>query len=279
MSYLNAIKQCKVSEEPLGHFVSRTKPDWLVEFKYDGHRTVLDIGGCIVDAEKIYEDGKVGSLYKVLSGGKDKISFIAFDLLVTPDEGDVSARPLHWRHERLQLLVNELDASKRVMLPHGIIATNLTEIRAFFQKAIMENYEGIVVKPLASTYGDLAWVKHKLKLTADVVVLGITQTKSFKRTGIPHSFLIGYWDPEINKFRRYGRVGAAEGRFDWKVVGEVLLETKTVSSPELICVKPWLVLEIAYGQALPNTFREPRIVRWRRDKLPKDCTMTWKVKA
>jgi ATP-dependent DNA ligase len=267
----NHMRTCEVGENAVRFFQS-TKPPWRVDVKYDGNRQLLQFpDGTVLDAEAVASDGKQNDLYSL---GKGVGAYKVFD--IPWFEGtDLRGQTLN---ERLQLLEKKLLTLEKPQLQRVetlVIADSIAAVISARDNAIARGFEGIVVKPPFSPYADNMWLKIKKTLTAEVVVLGIIKTESWVKTHIPHSLLIGYWDSEARTFKQFGRVGAAKGKFNWREIAEDALKEVVIEDDVCIYVRPKIVLEVEYTQALSHGFREPRIVRLRRGKMLQDCLKTW----
>ncbi|MEM3793302.1 MAG: RNA ligase family protein [Candidatus Bathyarchaeia archaeon] len=222
----------------------------------------------VYDGEFIDGDGRAGSFYKFLSSrtrAGETLRIRVFDVLELDGE-DLRALPLSERIERLKPLI-PIDGP--VALAKGRTARDLEEIRAIFNEAVGEGYEGVVIKPLSSRYGDGAWMKLKAVKTIDAVILGITKTEAFRNGEPPHSFLIGFRDED--GYRPYGKVGTGLSAEEREAIAAILPAIKTGEDREFIHVRPFIVVELAYEAVLGNALRSPRIMRIRFDKPPSDC--------
>jgi len=170
--------------------------------------------------------------------------------------------------KRKEILANSIDLSKSnnkvILLEFSRINTH-EEIIELFNHYVNQGYEGIVVKP--NSWYSMKWVKLKKTETVDVVILGIKKTKDFLESGIPRSFLIGFY--RNGKFEPYGFVSSGL-KAEQKVEIFDKLEFTREDSKVFYC-KPTIVLEVEYQDKLANGFRSPRIKRVRYDKHPTEC--------
>ena len=179
-------------------FFSQNKPPYLVELKYDGEDIIIVrmLNGEIYALNKynrIYEDlpffknlpkepfiaraemyadeGKSGSLYNLKKALKEGSVKAAIHDILYYQNTELTAKPLKERKQILQ------------SFPHAIQplgeAQNPQQIQQLFQKAVEQGYEGVVVKPINSTYRDNAWLKLKKAETYEVQ---ITARKIGKRS-------------------------------------------------------------------------------------------------
>jgi len=265
------MKACEVGENAVRFFHS-TKPSWRVEIKYDGNRQLLQFpDGTVLDAEAVANDGKQNDLYLLQKGvGAYKV----FDIPYC--EGtDLRGQTLNERLRLLEKKLLSLGIPQLQLAETLVIADSIATVITARDNAIARGFEGIVVKPPFSTYSDNVWLKIKKTSTADVVVLGIIKTESWVKTHISHALLIGYWDDETRTYKQFGKVGTAKGKFDWREIADDTLKETVTENDVCIYVKPKVVLEVEYTQALSRSFREPRILRRRADKNVQDCLRTW----
>jgi ATP-dependent DNA ligase len=199
--FLPEVKPCEVSEDARGFFQS-TGPPWRVELKYDGTRQLLEFpDGTVLDAEMIANEGKQNDLYLLNTNRPKTVSYRIFDILKL-EGNDLREQTLNERLSFLEKKLLALANPQELQLAETLaIAENLEAVIAAGDAAIARGFEGVVVKPLLSSYSDNVWIKIKKNSTADLVVLGIVKTESWLKAHIPHSFLIGYWDNEAERSR------------------------------------------------------------------------------
>ncbi len=207
-----------------------TGEGWLYEPKWDGFRAIvfrdgddLEIGSrnerpltryfpelveplctalpkrCVLDGEVVIatEHGLEFDLLSLrihpaasrinLLAGQTPASFVAFDLLALGDD-DLRGRPFA---DRRELLDQALPTSnERVMLTP--VTTDAELARDWFHRFEGAGLDGVIAKPLASTYreGDRGWAKVKHQRTADCVVAGYRDHKG----GGVGSLLLGLYD-------------------------------------------------------------------------------------
>ena len=130
-------------------------------------------------------------------------------------------------------------------------------------------YEGIVLKPVNSLYTHGVWFKMKRKKTADLVILGVTKTDKFLESGVPFSFLVGYYDGE--KFIPKSKVGSGLKDSERDLIKRFLPAIVRGEDADFVYVEPFFVLELEYDTENKHRLRSPRIIRIRGDKDPKDC--------
>ena len=143
----------------------------LVDIKYDGITTII---GKYFLGEKIYGDGKNGSLYQK----KLPISYKIFDKINVP------TMSLRERREDLLLLSGVLDER----LATSLICDNRQEVDDCFKNAVNNGYEGIVVKNLNETLEGQTWVKMKFE---DEIELKISKVEDSRLETLHGNVVVG----------------------------------------------------------------------------------------
>jgi len=279
----------KPIHEPLERYLKRYPFPFFVEPKYDGERVFLEVSDTITIANKhktVYPErilpqtlvsaireavkeglydaefySSRGNLYKFLSARarlSEDLALAIWDII------DFKNLKLI---DRKQLLSNFITSNERVCIVRHTICHSRFEIIEAFNKAVSEGFEGVVVKPNSGYYA--RWLKIKTQYTADMVVLAIKKTDSWRKDRIPYTFLMGVY--ENGSFNRIGDVSSGLTLKEKQGIGEFVSELRQRENNEYVFLKPEIVLEIEYHQKTENGLREPKIKRIRFDKNPKDC--------
>ena len=134
-------------------------------------RDELTCTSAIMLAELFWSDGKRNALYDLNSNKEsDSLRLAIFD--ITECDGvDLTKQPLIDRKEKLHEIL-----PKHCMLPK--VLSGKFEVGQFFNWAVNEGYEGVVIKALDShiNNGPCSWVKIKMKDQNDYVVKLIDPT-------------------------------------------------------------------------------------------------------
>jgi len=253
---------------------------------------IVDIAGgfnahsCIVDSEVVAIDEKGGFLpfqsllertvprklsREELEQRKGKIGLTirAFDILFL-NGTRLTDLPFSERRKHL------LEVVPTEYLAEGRDCENDAELMRFYEEALCNGWEGVLVKNLNSTYeaGQRTYTWLKLKPERDT--LDCTIVKALygkgKRAGFYSSFLLAVRDPKERRLYTIGRVSnLPEDAMD--ALRGVVEKTRISQDEEGVFVKPSVVVEATY-QEIQETdeytsgyaLRVPKIVRFRPDK-------------
>jgi ATP-dependent DNA ligase len=227
----------------------------------------------VLDAEHVAWDGREGTLYDLNSTRKVPRSYRYFDVLAI-GEMDMRTISFEERHDALLELLGQGKIVEGELAECIMVGKNLADIMAAKKVAIDRNFEGIVVKPYRSFYRDDAWVKVKKIKSADLAVLAIKRTRAYEQDGIAETFLLGHWDPTVNRWKPDTLTSAGLSKIQKRELAQRAMDTFTHKDKTFVYVKPeaYPVMEVQYKCHMPNGLREPRIIRLRDDKRPQDCT-------
>lgn len=210
---------------------------------------------------------------------------IVFDVLRTPD-ADVDGWPLIERRAALAKLFGRLADAPHLRLSPA--TKRRAEASRWLARAGGGALDGVVAKRLDEAYraGERAMLKIKCLRTADCVVGGFRYASAGKQVG---SLLLGLYDdrglldhvgftsaisdaerPTLT--RRLERLRGGPGFTGDAPGGPSRWSTERSGQWEPL--KPKLVVEVQYDHVTGQRFRHgTRFVRWRPDKLPRQCTM------
>jgi ATP-dependent DNA ligase len=228
--------------------------------------------------------------------------YVVFDLLAESD-GSLLGEPLRARRTRLERFMQRVatGARRKAVQPHVLIgstarAANLWLSPATARQALAGKWltrsegslDGIIAKRLEDPYGsgERAMLKYKRLRTADCVVGGFRYANASKQVG---SLLLGLYgtDGKLNHVGFTSGIPASERAaltrkllairkppgFTGKAPGGPS-RWSTERSAEWQPLAPKLVVEVSYDQVTGERFRHgTRLLRWRPDKLPRQCTM------
>jgi len=210
---------------------------------------------------------------------------IVFDMLRTPD-ARIGGWPLTERRAALETLFTGLADQPHLRLSPA--TTRRAEASRWLARAGGGALDGVVAKRLDEPYraGERAMLKIKCLRTADCVVGGFRYATAGKQVG---SLLLGLYDdqglldhvgftsaisdserPALT--RKLERLRGGRGFTGDAPGGPSRWSTERSAQWEPL--KPKLVVEVRYDHVTGQRFRHgTRFVRWRPDKLPRQCTM------
>jgi len=210
-------------------------------------------------------------------------TFMLFDCLLDAQGGALVDAPLRDRRKALEALFKRLGKTPQLKLSPG---TTKREEACAWLEDLGSSLDGVVAKRLDGPYvpGERAMLKIKKIRTADCVVGGFRYAEGTKEAG---SLLLGLYDdagllhhvgftstikhaerPELTKkllaVKGEGFTGDAPG-------GPSRWSTERTAA--WVPLRPELVVEVRYDQVTGGRFRHgTRLVRWRPDKSPRQCT-------
>jgi ATP-dependent DNA ligase len=211
--------------------------------------------------------------------------YIVFDLLVDATGDDLTKRPLIERRKALDAFAARyFDTDEILVSP---VANDRAQVDAWYER-VGNALDGVIAKrrdlPYTSGSRD-GGVKIKHLRTADCVVGGYRLNK--ERNGVG-SLLLGLYDDE----GKLNHVGFTSG-FRERERGPLLEKLRPLEKPPGFTgsapggpsrwkptEEPWfplvpkLVVEVRYDHVTGDRFRHgTKILRWRPDKKPRQCTM------
>jgi DNA ligase-1 len=230
-----------------------------------------------------------------------------FDCLF--DGEDLTLTPYLQRINRLEAITDEADDFKLVK---RLVTSDPDELDRFFQLAISEGKEGLVIKSTAddSIYraGARSWLWVKLKRSyqskmqdhVDLVVVGALYGRG-RRAGSYGALLVAAYDPEEDMYRSVCKVGSGFTDENLEEMGSRLDEFKMDHMPSNVdslmvpdvWFEPVVVIEVLGDEITlsPNhktafselregsglAIRFPRFTRWRDDKSGNEATQVSEI--
>lgn len=218
--------------------------------------------GWCLDGELVLLDAGRESLYSLARRTQGnqyragQVLFVAFDVLATPSDGDVSGEPLRVRRELLESLPPH---------PNMAVVRQSVDGLGLWADVLARGGEGVMAKQVNSAYLDgrhKSWVKFKRTARAAVIVVGATVGKQYRADtfGALHMVLMDGVRPVP-----VGKVGSGFSEFDLHRVKRLL----QVGDP--------FVIDVQFARAIETdgvlALREPRFVCVRDDLSPADCRL------
>jgi DNA ligase-1 len=196
-----------------------------------------------------------------------------FDLLLHEGDSLIEA-PTSERLDRLDSVVPE------PMRVSRLVTDSTEEAQAFFDQAVSDGQEGVILKRLDAPYDagrrGSAWVKVKPRHTLDLVVLAV-EWGSGRRQGWLSNIHLGARLPE-GDFVMLGKTfkGMTDEMLTWQT--DRFLELETSRSGHVVHVRPEQVVEIAFDGLQRSTrypggvaLRFARVLRYRDDKRAEEA--------
>ena len=146
-----------------------------------------DVERAVFLAELCYGEGKGGALYPLLSNkDSDDLNLVIYDIghLKTIDtEMQAESTPLVTRKEMLGELFN----GTTILTPLLRLVKDKAEVQIFFEQAVADGYEGIVVKPLDGflVRGPCNWVKIKNKDRTEYKIIAVSTVQERIEIAVP----------------------------------------------------------------------------------------------
>ncbi|MDP2766715.1 MAG: ATP-dependent DNA ligase, partial [Candidatus Methanoperedens sp.] len=283
-------------------------------------RQNLKVNEAIIEGECVAVDSDTGAMlpfqelmhrrrkYGIEEAVKDfPANIYLFDVLFIENE-DLTEKTLA---ERRKILKNAIKETNGFRLSDALVSDNVREIEGYFENAIENGCEGLILKGEESTYqaGARGWLWIKLKRSyqskmiepIDVVIVGAFMGRG-KRSGSYGALLVAAYDHERDVFPTISKLGSGFTDEDLKSLPEFLspykLKHKHARVESALEADVWftpaLVIEVigdeltlspihtcAYNRIRENAgiaMRFPRFTRrWRKDKAPEDATTVEEV--
>ncbi len=246
--------------------------------------------------------------YKIAETAKAlPLVMFAFDILYLNGK-DITEETEVVRRKLLEKVVPKGNAVIRIA-EQRIIST-AREISGFFNEAISDGLEGLMIKKLDSPYKaggrGFHWIKFKrassgdLADTVDCVLLGVYAGKGKRTVFGVGGLLVGVYDEKNDAFVTICRLGTGLTDEEFKQVHEIAQKLKVAHKPARVSskiepsywVEPKVVLEV-YADEITKSpihtageedgvgyaLRFPRLVKFREsEKRPEDSTTVSEVK-
>jgi ATP-dependent DNA ligase len=272
------------SGKPLDRFF----PDMLAALK------ALPVDRFVVDGEltiAVNGEPSFGALQMRLHPAESRVrklaaeqpaTFMLFDCLMDAKGGSLVEAPLAERRKALEALFKRFGKAPAIRISPA--TRDRDEACRWLQDRA--SLDGVVAKRLDGPYvpGERAMLKIKTIRTADCVVGGFRYAEGTKLVG---SLLLGLYD-DAGKLDHVGFTSTIK-HAERPELTKRLLKLKgdgfTGDAPggpsrwssertgEWVPLKPELVVEVRYDQVTGDRFRHgTRLVRWRPDKAPRQCT-------
>ncbi len=198
------------------------------------------------------------------------LNFLAFDVLYL-NGANLTKMKYKFRYAILEDLLNRSGIERA----ERIVASNIEEARAFFERARIMGHEGLMAKDMNAPYSPGTRGRKMLKLKSFLDTLDVAILAAEYGEGRKHDFLSRYFvgAKSGDEFVVIGKVssGLSDEELEW--ITEELRKDAVEEIGRLVKVKPRIVLEVAFdeiqrGESYPSGYalRFPRVIRIRDDK-------------
>lgn len=251
-------------------------------------RNSLSPENIICEGEVVaYKDGKIAPFQYVLRRLRRKhqvqdisekipLKLFLFDCLLVENRSliDLTLK------ERREFLISSVKESDIVKVAEKIESKDVTEIKDFYNKALSDGHEGIMVKDYLSHYQPGArgkkWVKLKRSLeTLDLVIIGAEWGEGRRKDWLS-SLLLGIRDDDGN-FLTIGKVATGLSDELFTEITSQLTPLILEEKGKTVTIVPKIVVEVLYDEIQYSTkyesgfaLRFPRVLRIRDDKSAYD---------
>ncbi|MEO2154582.1 MAG: ATP-dependent DNA ligase, partial [Nanoarchaeota archaeon] len=212
-----------------------------------------------------------------------------FDIVYLEDE--LLDLPLEERRKRLESIV---ESTERIKTADKLVSDNEEEVKKFYNKALAEGHEGIMMKNLKAPYrpGKRVGYMVKLKPTLENLDLVIVAAEwgEGKRSGWLTSYYVAAFDEKTQKLVEVGKVSTGVKEKDqtgvtYEELTNLLKPLIEKEEGKKVYVQPKIVVEVAYEEIQESpkyesgfALRFPRIVRLRLDKGVEDIDSIERIK-
>ena len=210
----------------------------------------------------------------------------AFDIVLYNDE-DLINSPFEWRSKLLKKIIKS--EKYKITTSNQIITDKVSEVREFYEKAIKNNQEGLILKNLNAPYKPGSRVGYMLKLKEelrdfDLVITG-AEYGTGKRAGWFSSFILSCKGNKKDEYLEIGKVGTGinekenEGKITFKELTKQLKLLIIDEKGTVVQVKPKMIVAVTYQEIQKSTnyssgyaLRFPRVNVLRPDKPLSEIT-------
>lgn len=236
----------------------------------DGEVLAMDTNGKILPFQSLLRRTTMTKLPKEgMSRNEVRVTIRVFDILFLNGR-ELAAQTLSQRRE---FLVNIIPSE---YLVESKDCRNEVELMGFYEKALEQGCEGIVVKNLDSTYEfgqrSNGWLKLKPERdTIDCTLIKALHGKG-RRAGLYSSFLMAIRHQTEKKLYTIGKVSNLPEN-TMEELKRIVESTITSNDDEGFFIKPSIVLEVTFQEVQISedytsgyALRVPKVVRFRPDK-------------
>lgn len=195
--------------------------------------------------------------------------------------------PFEKRRKLIEKIIK--DHPKKLVVAKQLVTESVEKAEIFYQAALKDGQEGIMVKNLGGIYKPGSRVGFGVKVkpvmeSLDLVIVGATWGEG-KRSGWFTSFILACRDQDSGEFLEIGRVGTGikeletEDGVSFKEMTEMLKPYIISEKGKEVLIKPKIVIEINFEEIQKSptyssgyALRFPRLVRVRDDKPAREAS-------
>ncbi len=201
-------------------------------------------------------------------------------------EGSLLEEPLRDRWDRLAGMVDE--AERDIELADHLETDDIEEARTFYQEALTDGQEGVMLKNLDASYTPGSRVGYMVKLkpvmeTLDLVIVAADWGEG-RRSDWLGSYTLACRDEETGGFRTVGKMATGFTDEQLQEMTDRLEPLITGEEGRHVTLEPEVVVEVAYEEIQESpqydsgyALRFPRLVQVREDMGPDEANERAKI--
>lgn len=213
------------------------------------------------------------------------VTVYLFDIIYHEGESMIHD-PLKTRWDALKDSINEEEQA--LMLADHIETADVEEARRFYQQALSENQEGVMLKNMDAAYKPGSRVGYMVKMkpvmeTLDLVIVAADWGEG-RRSEWLGSYTLACRDPETGEYLTAGKMATGFTDEDLEEMTERLRPLIQETQGRHVTIEPSVVVEVAYEEIQKSpqyesgyALRFPRLVQVREDMGREDANEVAKV--
>ncbi len=168
------------------------------------------------------------------------------------------------------------------LLADRIVTDKIADAKAFYEKALEDGHEGVMIKNLNAPYilGSRGkfWIKVKASEFLDLVIIG-AEWGHGRRKGWLSDYYLAVYNPTDGNYSMVGKTFKGLTDEEFQYMTNRLLNIVVRDEGYRVWVKPEIVVEVAFNEIQKSpkyesglALRLARIIRIREDKSPHEAT-------
>lgn len=236
--------------------------------------------GSVLDGELMSPEEGATSAEAATAIAQDKAVFRAFDCLFYAGK-DIRGEPYHRRRMLARKVVEGLNSPRVTLLKPISVTDKSGKFDAKqFETLVARGAEGLVIKPIDSSYNNANWSRVKATIVHDCVAVGVTYSDEGKYATMNwiRGVAIGQFFPTstpsgLPEAPKFKGMPTRKG-FVLRVVGSISGFTEEmrakISKDHSAYIGETVEIKAQF-RLKSGAFRNPRFGRWRDDKNPEEC--------